>query len=636
MVKDNKIKGYIAKREGSTTNSISWGVTEKLQGEVYDAEVQIPKGLGAKHPFNFEDTEKLYLRTGFVQGACNKVRDRIVGEFVLRSKSDKAQKVISDFVKKSLLSIHLREWILDAVVKGNGYLEIDVDNEQVMVHNANNMYVKRRRNGELISYNQYTGKMEQFTLNHSKFKSFSPKQIIHLKINKVAGHAYGFGFLWGNERVIENTVLNEQELHKLISRKAGAPIHVKVGIPGESVNPTAIDNFDNDLKFMNNRTEWTTDANVEMKVIEFGHIDAPLISVLNHDIEMFGFGMEIPNVLMGKSNVPEGLAKAQSEDLQRKIAAIQEEIEMLISEKLFEPLLRKHGLEKEHVDFVWNLPGEEEINKRIEQINKLLNNVNLDENMRRLLQLELVKLLDFDDADKYLPKPEEGLEKKQPVRSEEPEEEEDSEKDPKKEPKSEESMQLQDKLDMSAKEYSNLQYNEKLQYSEILPYIVSFIKKDKFLGLAAGTKKPDKKTQQGYDADVAKGLLSKSDIKKLKTILIDGFVQKKTIRTISEEIKQGLDLKDRTENGKLLVKKEDRPTLIAETETVRVSNEGLIEALEGEIAENDGPPRMQFIIQADERTCSECVSLSNVTFELKESKGVIPVHPRCRCQWEVI
>ncbi len=293
---NSNVKGYISNKHADSKYS-GKSITEMMKGEIKDDEIQTPKGLGAPHPFNFEDVEKTYKKVGFVGGACNKIRDRILGDFMIRSKSQKAQNKINEFLRKSMLSVQAREWVLDAVVKGNGFMELDIENERVMVHNANNMYVKRKKNGKIKEYNQFTGKFKNFTRESRKFKSISPDRIAHLKINKIGGYPYGHGFVWGNERVIENTILNEQDLQKLISRKAGAPIHAKVGVPGESVNPTSIDKFDKDLTYMNNKTEWTTDANVDMNVLDFGNIESPLVNVLDHNTEMFSFGMEIPLVL---------------------------------------------------------------------------------------------------------------------------------------------------------------------------------------------------------------------------------------------------------------------------------------------------------------------------------------------------
>lgn len=688
---NSKVKGYISNKHADSKYS-GKSITEMMKGEITDDEIQTPKGLGAPHPFDFVDIERTYKKVGFVGGACNKIRGRILGDFMIRSKSQRAQNKINEFMRKSMLSVEAREWILDAVIKGNGFMELDIENEKVQVHNANNMYVKRKKNGKVKEYNQFIGKMNNFSRDSNKFKSISPERIVHLKINQIAGNPYGYGFIWCNERVIENTILNEQDLQKLISRKAGAPIHAKVGVPGESVNPISIDKFDKDLTYMNNKTEWTTDANVDINVVDFGNIEAPLTNVLDHNIEMFSFGMEIPLALLGKGSIPEGLAKVQGEDLQRKIQSIREEIELIISQKLFRPLLEKWGIDEE-VEFIWNLPGEDEKNKRIEQIQKLLNIVTLDENMRRLLQLELVNLLNLEEnSTKYLPKPDNKAKGKTPkdddgeggtngngAEKENNDIQESKERDKVKETppcrkkgetkedcvsrkipeiKREDPNRSNDQAvamaysmcskacsdsacktptyteteeseeergEMTARNYANLKYHEKAEYSEILPYIINFIRKDDFNGLAAETQE-----------DIKDGLLPKKDIKKLKIILREGLTNEKTINQIAEDIEKGIDLKDRTDGDTLLLSKKQRPQVIARTEVVRVSNEGLLEALEDGVREDNENIKVKFMAVTDKRTCPKCYRLNGGIYELKNARGTIPVHPMCRCQWDSV
>jgi len=394
--------------------SIKNEVKESFKGEVRDIPVNFPKDLGADHPFTFEDMEKIYKSIGIVTGGINKITDSVVGDFSFKTKTKKAELIINNFIKSTNFTSVLREWIREGFVKGNGFLELDFAGKGIKVLNANNMYVKRDNKGNIEEYNQWVGNLTRYTRKSAKLTTFKPNQIAHLKINKISGEPYGIGIIYQNERVIENLVLNEEELHKLISRKAGAPIHVKVGREGEQVNTTNIDKVKTNLQYMTNRTEWVTDSNVDMKVIEFGEIGKNLTDTLNHDMTMLAYGMEIPIVLFGGGNIPEGLAKVQLEAFQRKMAVIQEEIESIIEENIFKPLLELNGSNDE-VDFTWNLPGEEEINKRLEKLTALLgSNVFTSEPLRRMAELEIAKLLDLEDAIKYLAKPEKEKEDEEP------------------------------------------------------------------------------------------------------------------------------------------------------------------------------------------------------------------------------
>ncbi len=381
-------------------------VKEAFKGEVRDTPVMFPKSLGAEHPFVFEDMEKVYKTIGVITGGVNKITDSVVGDFSFATKTKKAELIINDFIKNTNFTSTLREWIREGFIKGNGFLELDVKEEKIKVLNANDMYVERDDKANVVAYNQWAGNLKGFTRNKSKLIIFKSEQIAHLKINKIAGEPYGIGIIYQNETAIENMVLNEQDLQKLISRKAGAPIHAAVGIEGEAVNSDDVDDFKTSLQVMNNRTEWVTDSNVKMNVIDFGPIGKNLTDVLDHNMLVVAYGMEIPIVLFGGGNIPEGLAKAQKEMFQRKMCVIQEEIESIIEEQIFKPLLEANGCLDTDVEFTWNLPGVEDVNNRIDRLTKLIESMNTSKPLRRMAEIEIAKLLDLDEGVQYLTKPE--------------------------------------------------------------------------------------------------------------------------------------------------------------------------------------------------------------------------------------
>ncbi len=591
-------QGYI-----STKNEIK----EAFKGEVRDTDITFPKPLGAEHPFSFEDMEKIYKTIGLMTGAINKIVDSIVGDFSYKTKTTEADKVIAEFIKDTNFTSVLREWLREGFSKGNGFLELDVKGKGINVLNANDMYVKRNNKGKVVLYNQWVGSIKGYTPKSAKLNTFLPSQIAHLRINKISGEPYGIGIISPNERVIENLVLNEQELQKLISRKAGAPIHVAVGREGEMVKTEDIDDFKDGLQTMSNRTEWVTDSNVKMNVIDFGNIGKNYTDVLDHDMLVLAYGMEIPIVLFGGGNIPEGLAKAQSEIFQRKMSVIQEEIESIIEEQIFGPLLTEHGL-NETVDFSWNLPGEEEINNRIDRLTKLIESMNTSEPLRRMAELEIAKLLNLEDAPKYLAKPE----KEKP---------EDQEPKPKPEDKPPEERQtyyiseieLAKSAKMTIKEFANLKETKELKYSEYLTNILKKLKIDKFEFLTATTK-----------TDIANGKLSTSDIEKLRSILEVGFKENKTIKQIESEIKD-INLKDVKKKDKIIIKSKQRPPLIARTETVRLANLGLIDTYK-----DAGVKKVEWVAAVSDRTCEICMALNGRIFDIN-TVSPPPAHPCCRC-----
>lgn len=623
-----QVKGYISSVKDDY-------VREQFKGEVSDKLVRWPKELGVEHPFSFEDCEKVYCKFGLVSGIIDKTADHIVGEFSVESAYPKVVEATNEFIKKNNFAVLLRDWIREGLIKGNGFMEVNTKTGDCKVINANDMYVVRNRKGEVTGYNQYVGDPEKF--NQKKVISFTPGQIAHLQIKGLSGQAYGLGMIYPNERVIENIILNEQDLVKLESRKAGAPIHAKFGVPGESVNPADIDAMKASLQYMNNRTEWATDANTEFKVIDFGPIGDNLTKLLEQLIKELCAGMDVPEVLLNSGQLNEGIAKVQLEGWDRKIAALQDLIEAVIVAKIFKPYLEGQGLSGDDIDFIWNLPGENEINLRLTQLNTLLGNMSATENMKRMLQLEIARLLNIQEANIYLPQPEAGLDEQQFAQKQdqnqmkaglEPTESKpfvDKQKEANKDKPAVPSKPVKQHLheaeiidnDMTIREWLYLKEASGFTYSDYLAAILKQTKIDKFENLRAKTEE-----------DIKSGLFPDTDIEKLRTILKEGFRRNLTLRQVETNIKEGIAIKDRiTETGST-IPAETRAESIARTETLRLSAEAIFK-----LYEDNNINKYQFI--SSPGACEICQSLDNgeirLLTEAQDEVNYPPIHPNCRC-----
>lgn len=107
-------------------------------------------------------------------------------------------------------------------------------------------------------------------------------------------------------------------------------------------------------------------------------------------------------------------------------------------------------------------------------------------------------------------------------------------------------------------------------------------------------------------------------------------------RTLAEGLAQGVgprdlarDLNDRVERvGKT------RATVLARTEVVRAHSEATLDRY-GELLGDDAQvtPRAEMLVAGDRRTCDRCLALEGNVYTLEEARGLIPVHPRCRCAY---
>lgn len=597
-------------------------IKEDFRGLSFDKQSTFPKGLGAEHPFNFESIEKLYKKYGVITGAINKFTDSVISNFEIKLKNANAQTLIDSFIHDTNFYVTVREWIREGLLKGNGFIELDLDNQKIRILNANFIYVKRNKKGKVLEYNQWTRPFKGFRRDAPDLVTFKPNQIAHLLINKIPNDPYGIGIVWPNERVIENLVLNEQDLQKLISRKAGSPYHFKVGQPGTNVPQSVVDDVNSKLQFLTNRTEWVTDGDIDIKTLSFPDLGKNLVEAQMYFFRMLLAGLEIPEVLMGSGQLNEGIAKVQLETFKRKISTIQTHVSIVIEEKIIRPLLRANNLD-EQPEFIWELPTEDDINKRIERITKLLSSMSqISPVMKAGLELELAKLMKLEETADILPTPEQ-IQKQTEEQEAEDREREQEENIPQPEvpgakPNANQSNKsILESSDIKIKDWINIQEIAGFNYTDYLVKILEVLNIDDFVNLRAIT-----------EADVVSGLLPENEIEKLRIVLKDGFRKNQSIREIENNILSKVNLKER-KIGDKIISITARVTNIARTETVRLANDGLVKLYKENKIE-----KVRFLAALSSRTCPICEGLNGQVFDINElSVGTNqpPIHNMCRC-----
>lgn len=598
---------------------------EEFKGETVDIPIRFPKGLGAEHPFNFEDVEKLCKKYGVVNAILNKTTNAIVTDFKIILKNPNAQTIIDDFIHDTNFHTVTRAWVKEGLGKGNGFMELDLEDIKIRVMNANFMYVKRNKKGKVLGYNQFTKPFKTFSRDSPDLIPFKPNQIAHLTIDKIPNDPYGIGIIWPNERIIENLIQNEQDLQKLVQRKAGAPYDVTLGQPGEKVSDAALEQAKSDLQYLSNRTEWVHSGDVVIKTIGFENLGSNLTDAQMYFFRMLLAGTEMPEVMMGSGQLNEGIAKVQRETFNDRVRSIQQQVQSIIEEQIIRPLLRANDLDERPV-FVWELPSEEAINERIKVIKEMLRMGSIiSMPMKASLEIELAKLMELEDLENVLISPKDALKKEEEMEREREEEETEIPQPevPGVKPAARESIEDVFKegdhilhmpsADMNLKEWVNLKEIAGFNYNDYLMKILEILKTDKFVDLAAVT-----------EADVVDGLLPASNVEKLRVVLKDGFRNNKTIREIENDIQAHVGLKDRLKDGKLVRSAMFRPNMIARTETVRLANQGLVR-----LFKENNIKKVRWLAALSDRTCPICIELNGRVFNTGEVQP--PAHSNCRC-----
>lgn len=605
---------------------VSPRIMEEFRAEVKMEPVRFPKELGEEHPHSFEECEKVLRKFGIVKAIIDKHLDFVMGPgFRVKSSVKKAEQIINDFNKKVGFYHIVRQWLMEGLSKGNGFMEIAMNKNEldVKVTNANYMYVQRKKTGEVIGYNQYAGKMDN-RFPSRKVIPFKEDEIAHLKMDVIGDDAYGMGTIQTLLKNLDYLAMSERDSHMLTMRKANEPIIATVGTPEEPATQTMVDTVGQKLEYLNNMHEWAFGHNVVFSKLDFGNMGDKFGSIIEHDLSMLFYISQVPAVLMGMANVPEGLAESQRITWERRIKSIQELVEKIIEEKIYQRILKANGLQAE-IEIEWGLPDKDEINKRTEKLTMLIGNPMLSPQMRAMIERDLARTLGYDEADvNLLPKPEmipeverdeEGNIKQPEIPGEKPNAKEMRLKSWVWNQESEETEEALNSLSIT--EWLNFDYQN--YKSEVLKFVDS----DEFKNLRATNQQ-----------EISLGLLTSEQISLLKNILKDNFQKSGTMKDIINDLKQ-LNLSDRytlKDGQKRLVSRADeRRVNIARSEVTRISNEAILTHYG-----NKGVNEVRFLASISSRTCERCLGLNGQVFNINEATGVIPVHQNCRCGWIAI
>jgi SPP1 gp7 family putative phage head morphogenesis protein len=105
---------------------------------------------------------------------------------------------------------------------------------------------------------------------------------------------------------------------------------------------------------------------------------------------------------------------------------------------------------------------------------------------------------------------------------------------------------------------------------------------------------------------------------RLSRSLGDGLVQGQSPRDLAREMAEDLDLS------------QGRAETIARTEIIRAHSEGQLDALE-KMGVAEVGVQVEVLSTDDGRQCAECSYLAGTILDIDDARGMIPVHPNCRC-----
>ncbi len=107
---------------------------------------------------------------------------------------------------------------------------------------------------------------------------------------------------------------------------------------------------------------------------------------------------------------------------------------------------------------------------------------------------------------------------------------------------------------------------------------------------------------------------------KLSSLLAQGLADGRGAGSIAKDLMDGLDWS------------QSRAMTVARTEVIHSHAEGSLDAYENLGVEELGVD-VEFSTAHDDAVCPECADLDGRIYSPEEARGVIPVHPNCRCAW---
>ena len=556
---------------------------------------KMTKEIGEEHPYDFQVYENAYLLIPMIKGAIDTHVNYVMrGSLQFVSDNESGRTIVEKCFKLSSFDLKLRRILRDVLIYGNSFVEITWVSGKPFLKTLDPkfVFVKRDDYGEVIGYTQYDGVHKI---------DFTPDEVIHFAVDKVGDSAYGVSLLRpivGNEKVsmLFQKLGLEEAIKIILSRKANAPYHVKIGSDLNPASSSDISDFASDLTVLKNRTEWVTSHLVDINVVGLGDKFINFVPFLEHYEANFIYALKIPHVMLGRANVPEGLAQAQMENLASHTKAVQSALEEVVVNKIIIPLLEFHGLHpKENdldwVEIQWNASSEDEAKEDLANLVQALNVGTLSPGLRTALERKYAEVLGLP-LDKIDFTPQQAVQSQPfnpfPVHSDQPLSYDFGEEDFNR-------IEFFGVGELKPNKYEWFSVSESVADSlKVFPFVVNFLKSYSFSEVSD---------------------LSDRKREALRKILIQAVEQKAGIGKATKQV------------AKLFKGDEVRAEAVVRTELSRSENAALVRA-----AVKSGVVKaVQFQTAKDERVDSECSKLEGRIFSLEEAKDMLPLHPNDRC-----
>ena len=119
---------------------------------------------------------------------------------------------------------------------------------------------------------------------------------------------------------------------------------------------------------------------------------------------------------------------------------------------------------------------------------------------------------------------------------------------------------------------------------------------------------------------------------KLRSLTLAKSINKTTLEALRIQLSLGFEAGESIQQlilrieGYFTENAKTRAEMVSRTEIIASSNEGALHRYE-----LSGIDKSEFFIAPD--ACEECIPYDGKIYATKDSHGIIPIHPNCRCVW---
>lgn len=311
---------------------------------------------------NYKLYRKIYEQVGVVANAIKNTSDFAIQAGYEIECSDKAKKVVMDFIRKFNFDLFLVNIMTQMQIYGNAYLELTWDGtiEKMKFLPVESIFITRNDEGDITGY-------VQISPTTKKEINFKLDEIAHFPWNVVGTSYYGISDIKPNLGTIRRLLNWHEDLGEILHNYAAPILHHKVGTNELPADQSTLDDYKGELEQREVGEDIITTSAFEIVPISSQQkMMQPDGMVKNLENQLIA-GLRVPEIFVrGGETSNKATADIEMQAFERKVKALQEAVSRIVEDKILNPL------SGEEVKLTWNSINVEGELNRTQRLNTLV------------------------------------------------------------------------------------------------------------------------------------------------------------------------------------------------------------------------------------------------------------------------